>query len=425
MSGTRFAFEADKSTVVGAIEELLTGDVNAGASSITVDTTRLADNGASLSIGEYVLRDNSGTGGVANSEIINVTVIGTLGATCVLTITPTVGAYAAAAGASILTPGHEMVLTSADFNCRLRGISLTPKWDEDDANSKFATGDHGEDQSIAGARTGEISFSEKIAVPNYSDLSAMPVYAKFLRGLGMEIVLYPTHGIEFMPMASADNTTMTLWFIYKENAALPRATAFCFAGCKGTGDISAAGIGKPYMIMGKFSGKYTRTTDLTNAQILVLTAPETTLPEKMLSNNVAISFSGVTATNLYISQFKLDLGNEVTGLINQGDSTGYDYFSVVTRKPRFTVDPIMKLKANDDFDSTVTNEVTGTIQVTSALASPHITINVPSAQLVSPAIAAREGYVSQNRTYRCLRNTGATLSLPVEAAWSMLFGTRS
>jgi hypothetical protein len=423
MAGTRFAFEADKSIVVGRVEELLTGDLSSGDVSINVDTTQLVDNGSSLLPGEYVLRDNSGAAGMPNSEIITVTAVGAPGVACPLTVNATVNAYTAAAGASILVPGHEMKLTSADFNCRLRGISCTPKWDEDDANSKFATGDHGEDESIAGARQGEISFAEKIAVPNPADLSTQPVWEKFMRGMGCEVVVYATHGREYFPMQSADNTTMTLWHIYKENAAQPRGLALCFSGCKGSGDKGAAGIGKPYMMNFKFTGKYTRTLDLTTAQILVLTAPETALPEKMLSNNVGINFG--SANNLYISQFKLDFGNEVQPLINQGDLTGYDYFGIVTRKPRFTCDPIMKLRANEDFDTEVSSETTGTIQVTSALATPHITINIPNAQLITPAIAAREGYVSQNRTYRCLRNTGAALSLPVEATWSILLGSRS
>lgn len=428
MACGHFAFEADKSIVIGAVEELLTGDVSNGALSITVDTTRMVDNGASLEIGEFVLRDTGGTPGYPNAEIINVTNIGTLGGSCVLTCDEIVGDYLESAGASLLTPGHEMALVNADFNCRLRGLSLTPKWDEDDANSKYATGDHGEDESISGARSGEISFSDKIAVPDVTDLSKMPVYAKFLRGMGMEIVKHVDPclaglGLEFLPMASADNTAMTIWHIYKENAAMPRGLAFCFSGCKGTGDIGAAGIGKPYLLNGKFSGKYTRTVDLTNAQILELTAPETTLPEKMLSNLVNINFG--SANELFISTWKLDFGNEVQPLINQAEATGYDYFGIVTRKPRFTCDPIQKLLANENFDNLVSNETTGTIQITSAISLPHITINIPKAQLVTPAMAAREGYVAQNRTYRCLRNNNVALELPEEACWSILFGVRA
>ena len=426
-----FAFLVDKTFVVGRVEELVLGaDVASGATSITIDTAQFQDGGTAFSAalpGEFVIRDTTGAAGSPNAEIITISAYNPCTQAITCSAIQAASGYKKASGASILTPGYEMALVNADFNCRLRGVSCAPKIEEDDANSKYATGDHGEDPSVSGARSIEISFSDKIALPSLTDFSTMPVWEKFKRGMGCEVVVYPTHGREYFPMASADNTTMTLWYIYIENAAKPRATAFASSGCKGTGDDGAAGIGKPYMLNAKFTGKWTRTSDLTNAQILALTSPETGNPEKMLSNSVTTNFG--SANVMAISQFKIDFGNTVQPLVNQADPTGYDYYSITDRKPRLTCDPIMKQLANENFDSLVAGQTVGTIQIMSALVSPHITFNMPVCQLETPAQSAQGMYVSQNRTYRLLRNVNATggqnLSLPAEAAWSMLVGTRS
>jgi hypothetical protein len=79
-------------------------------------------------------------------------------------------------------------------------------------------------------------------------------------------------------------------------------------------------------------------------------------------------------------------------------------------------------------DYVVSNEISGTVTVCSALASPHITIEVPNAQLLSPAIASREGYVNTNRIYRAMRNnlgTAKDAALPDQTLYSVLIGARA
>jgi hypothetical protein len=66
--------------------------------------------------------------------------------------------------ASILTPGIRQTFTAADFNARLRALTMAPAIAPDGEAEKFATGDHRKDFSIMGVRSGVVGFSDKVAV---------------------------------------------------------------------------------------------------------------------------------------------------------------------------------------------------------------------------------------------------------------------
>jgi hypothetical protein len=96
--------------------------------------------------------------------------------------------YSVANQASILLPGVEMAITSADFNCRFKTLTDAPKIDMDDEASRFATGDEGRDRAIAGARSGEITFTEKLAWAG--NVYTVPVWNKILRTQGHVLRMY-------------------------------------------------------------------------------------------------------------------------------------------------------------------------------------------------------------------------------------------
>ena len=158
----------------------------------------------------YLLMDDTftvGANGVPNAEWITVTnisslvialntdgigysVTGTLGFTGDGTGGGTVNAYSKEQNSRILTPGQEKVILSADFNCRFKTLTDAPKIDVDDEAERFATGDEGRDQSIPGARSGEITFTEKLAWAG--SVSTRPVWEKLMLSMGH---LAKTYGI--------------------------------------------------------------------------------------------------------------------------------------------------------------------------------------------------------------------------------------
>ena len=444
-----------KTAIIGTEEALITTDVAPSDTSIHVSGKYMTQTPFTANQ-IYVLRDNtfaSGTNGAPNAERVMVTSVAGLTAVALgdgigYTVSGTVtvlgwsqssgwsggavGTYTIANGGSILTPGQEMALQSADFNCRFKTLTDAPKVEFDDESSRFATGDEGRDVAIAGARSAEINFTEKFAWGGA--VSTVPVWAKLMRSMGHLVRKWTTTGIEILPHTNANEITSTIWVISQENGMAPTSTIYRYAGCHGGNgcSISAGKIGDPYMLTGKYSGAYIGTTEISAANARVLTSPETSIPEILLNNTLTVParvIGSTTTKNIEISQFSLDFGGVVNPFIDQSTSTGYAYYVTSDRDPKFTCNPYHTRKTSDDVDYIVTNQTAGEITLKSAPTSPHITIYIPNAQLLSPAIASREGYVNTNRTYKCNRNnltgTAVDSSIPDYAMYSILIGARA
>jgi hypothetical protein len=186
------------------------------------------------------------------------------------------------------------------------------------------------------------------------------------------------------------------------------------------------------MMTMKLSAAYIGTMEISLANARVLTSPDTTSPEVLLSNTVTVPArvnGSTTSKEIDISQFSLDFGGVINPFIDQSTATGNAYYVTQDRDPRLSVNPYHVRKSVDDVDYVVTNMTAGAATVKSALSYPHITIEVPNAQLMSPALASREGYINTNRVYRCMRNnlgSGAVDSnLPDGAMYSILIGSRA
>jgi hypothetical protein len=502
-----YPYLTDKVILVGKIEEQLIPSISAAATSIPLPssvTVNPTTTWATSLPRDFTIQDGVSVERVTISGITGSS--GSYAATC----SALVNSYNAPL-ASILTPGVAQTLTSADFNCRMRNVKVAPKIDPDGESEKFQTGDHGRDQSIMGAQSGTISFSEKVAVNlsagtgaevditaaagvitavtatptsghagtgyvagdllnvggaglgaviqvasvvagtgavsafstspiaggagyttgtgNVTSNNVTPVWAKFMRGCGHFVKTYTTKGIGFQPLASTDDVTMTIGVIQIQGGAAPKGLMMLFSGCKGDGSIGAEGIGKPYTFQATFTGKYVSQTDVTNANLLTLTLPETALPEKMLSNVVQTTvLSTSTILPVQISKWNLAFGNKTDFIDNQADATGYYFWERTSQDPKITLDPLLLQVSQEDLKNNIQNEQLVDIQIESALTAPHITIEVPNAQLMSPSYDARNNQVATSRTYRALRNnlgSGAAQSaIPDECMYEILIGSR-
>jgi hypothetical protein len=479
--------------------------INNGGTGYTTGTAQLTDpmpSWATKFPEEFVIQD------MANRERLLFTGIeATAGVYSAVASTNLVNSYAVPF-ASILTPGAVQILTSEDFNVRLRALTMAPTIVTDGEAEKFATGDHRKDFSIMGMRTGTIGFQDKVAVNlfpgtgltlditavagaitvavihtagtgyNVGDLVTvaggvdgvvkiktvnvntgavtaidiianagsgyttttneattiihqLPTWGKFAVGMGMLPKKYTTTGMGLVGgLNAADDITMTLGVCFVQGGGNPAGQMFLFSGCKGDGDISADGLGKPWVLKGNFTGKFLSETDLTNSQIYQLTTPETALPEKMLSNLVNTTPVGsANAVPLRVTKFSLAFGNKVGQVPNQEDPTGIAYFMITERDPKVSIDPLLKPVREEDIFNNVNNEQSVGIIVQSALIAPKMTLEAPRSQLMYPTIGNKDGIVDTTRTYRCLGNDlGSGSAQPLmtfESSYEILIGTRS
>lgn len=322
------------------------------------------------------------------------------------------------------SPGVMETPTASDFNARLRNIEITPNIEWADDASKFANGSHGEDEDIAGAQSASISFQIRMGIGD--TITAAPNYAKYLNACGLSDVAYSA-GRCFRPLKAFDVKTLTIWvYDIETGGATPGGLLYKFAGCMGNVVIGQDGIGKPLVGTFTFTGKCIDIVDVAYAAIPEGMDFDQAHPEKAL--NQTLTFGAVAQK---VSSWSLDVGNEVSPLINQGDITGYDYYQITNRKPRLSANPIMTSVATEDVWGNAVSGLTGTqaIFVTGmGLTGGNIGLKIPKAQRVQNNVANREGIMSWDSQWRLLANgwTGALAdsTQQAESTFEILYGAR-
>ena len=313
--------------------------------------------------------------------------------------------------------GTAETLADADFDLRLHDINLSVNMEIDDEGSKHATGDHTESESIPTVKYGTVSFWHYMAWGGA--VATAPNWNKLQYGCGAVETAYGAAGIEWNPESSYDVKPLTMFLYRKERGGTPAALTFELAGAMGNCKISADATGAPIKCMYEFTGKLIEIDTTANGSLLELTSPDTTISEKLIGCPFSIG-----GTNLSISSFELDYGNVIEGQTNQDDAsnTGYDYFAIVDRKPRFSCNPYQKLASAFDVHDIYTNATVGAISLATSDSSPHFTLSVPRAQMMPPTNGTREGSGSWELMYKCLRNTAGADAVDVERTWTLLQG---
>ncbi|RPH42665.1 MAG: hypothetical protein EHM87_16130 [Burkholderiales bacterium] len=322
--------------------------------------------------------------------------------------------------------GTMETLTSADFDVRIRNPEVTATVEVDDEASKWARGNHGEDEVITGSQMGQITFSTRLT--KGATVSTKPSWFKFAEGCGCLPVQYASAGWGLQPRKQNDEKTMTIWvFDVRRGGTAPTAVAYKFAGCMGNMTIAAAGVGKPWMVNFTFTGKLTDIDmNIANASILEAIVAENTCAEKFIN---ASAYLGSNSEK--VSQFSFDIGNEIQPIINQADATGFAYHAITSRKPRLSLNPLMD---THDIYGELVYGTTGCptsypCMVGNTGANGAISLHIPKGQVISAAVANREGLVGWDVNVKALANgvTGAVASgdLQPEVTWEILQGKRS
>jgi hypothetical protein len=316
------------------------------------------------------------------------------------------------------TPGTAVTPVSADFNTRFYEVEFTPNLPVDDENSKFGTGDHGEDEAIPGSQAASVRLRTKVSWGGSAIVE--PDWWKLLRACGQVPDVYGAVGIGAQPRAAGDDTTYTCWVIDIIRGASPTAIAYKLAGCMGDGALYADGIGKPWMAEATLQGKLIEIATLANVDIPVLTSPDTTLPETLCANTVTMH-----AKTKKITSFRMSFGNDVQPQYNQLDARCIDFFGIVARRPRLQMNPLAVTLSGDTDSENILANFLAVTSTAGSIVGAHHTLHFPKPQILTLAQAMREGLVGYDLNYKLLRNAGADAVLPDECAWEFLQGARA
>ena len=322
------------------------------------------------------------------------------------------------AGKDETNKGEYITMSDADFDVRIRNIEITPTIEADDENSKHATGDHGEDNSIMGAQSATIAFAIRAAWGG--DATTEPNWLKFAKACGCKATQTDsTSGVKIEPVKEYDGESMSIQVMDIQRGADASAIAYRFAGCMGNMVLAADGVGKPWMATFTYTGKIDSVTDVAAADILAITGASTVVGEKLL--NAPVTLGGTAGQQ--ISSFALDIGNDEQPEIDQSDPTGYKQYNIVARRPRLSVNPLQQLTSAHDIYTQTKDATTGACSIaTSSAAAPHFTITVPVGQSLAPALAAREGLLGWALNYKAMRNGTSDTSVSAECGWQLLQG---
>jgi hypothetical protein len=310
-----------------------------------------------------------------------------------------VSAFRVLAGKLESTPGSAETIADADFNVRVWEPTvgaLDVPMDMDP--SKYSTGDFGLGEAIPGPTSATVSFNCKAV--NSSGLLA-PNWTKFMNGCGVSgVVASGTwgSGLALFPSKYLAEQSMTLGVYELERGVNPSGVQFEFAGAMGNATISTEGTGKPYVVGFEFTGGLNDITDVVEADIPVLTSPETTIPDRFLNGSGTIDGEVVC-----ISTMEFNLGNTISPVQCVGAESGYGKFAITAMDPSITINPTLMRQSDFAFWDNFTQ---GTIQAL-VIETEQFRLEIPRAQITSASIQDDDGIVRTSLTYRALRPTTA------------------
>ena len=311
------------------------------------------------------------------------------------------------------TAGTPETITSSDFDVRMYEPEFTPDIQGGDEDSKYVTGDYGEDIAISGIKGATFTSMTKLSSAG-AGLDSAPKWGKLAETCGLVGTSYAGTGYGYEPLQSGDKQTSTFHKIGISDDGTPVGLQSSTAGVMGNLTISAEGVGSPLKLNYDFKGKFSGITDIANGSIPSLTSPDTTVGAKFL-NGTTIAIFG---QSLCVQSFSLNIGNTIEYLQCPSESEGILYSSIVNRQPRMEMTVIAPTRGVFDPFFEITNEQEDSI----ILGFGDWTLEIPRAQILSYSESDANGKLAYDLTIKLNRNNGADATMQDESTFRLLQG---
>ena len=336
------------------------------------------------------------------------------------------------------TAGIAETLAGTDGDVRVRSVELsTLQVEFDDESSKYLTGDHTGDESIAGVARGVIDFTIKMAMGEMvfatsGAITSTPKlpYGKYLESAGFTVSGVPATDYavndgywELLPEKEADELTSTIALYDIETGASGVGIEYKLAGCVGTFKLGVESTGKPFMGSFSMQGKVSDVTNVIHANIPTFSddAVLSTLADPMLNTIVRITelnqdgstLVGATPYNMCLSSFELDSGLTIAEIMCQSDAYGIKNNVITKRSPRITCAPQLSSLNEFNFWTAMTAMKMYKMEILAykdaAKTIPVLSVIAPRCQLIQANGSDDNGFRRLDMNFRPLRNLqGAT-----------------
>lgn len=292
------------------------------------------------------------------------------------------------------SPYTAETLAAGDYNVPAVEISYDPSIAM--LARKLARGDMSKDVSIAGKRSGNITF--KIHLAWQGSATVAPSYFKCLQACGL-LQTTPASNVVLTTNAACSKVPATIEIVEKDEGASPTQVVVKFRGCMGNAKFEVGNVGEPVAVTFEFQGVLVSITDRAFGSILTPTGFDTALPDAVLSASVKV-FGEVQTCN----KITIDLGNKIELFSDPAAAEGIQGAHVVDRNPTMDADPDLDTIANRGDYARLTGNTTGAFQMT---VGSHLTFSAPAAQLITAYKPTdREGHVVNSKHFELKRSAG-------------------
>ena len=292
------------------------------------------------------------------------------------------------------TPYVAETLSAADYNVPARDIQIDPTIAM--YARKLARGDMSKDPSIAGKKSGKITFKVDLAAA--ATVTTPPTYFKCLQGCAMKQVIGGST-VTLTTDASMTKTPLTFEYVLKDEGASPSQLVMKLRGCMGNAKLVMNNVGEPVCIEFEFTGVLVSAADRAFGSIMTPTGFDTALPQAVLS--ASIKTYGEAQV---LSKVTINIGNKVELFTDPSQPEGFQGAHVVDRSPTLETDQDFTLIATNGDYARMTGSVTGSFAMD---AGSHFNISAPAVQINKAyKPSEREGHVVNAHSYELKRNTG-------------------
>ena len=311
-----------------------------------------------------------------------------------------------------VTAGTVVTLADADRNGRYFEISGNPEWETTDF--EYSSNGYNGSVGIAGKAAHPVTFSGYLC-PSSTPATVEPNNWGPMKHCGFAAVTYGVTGVALQDLPTADKSTCTIERGFVARGAAPVGAKDVIGGAYGNVEISAT-AGQPIKLAYSFQGKHVSNDDLTNGEILVLTAPDTSVPPALIGATTTLG-----GVSICLKSFTYNMNNAISSEDCAGEDTGILYFKKDGAKPSCTISFIMPTIAEYDARAKWSSETAEELVIVVG----DFTITVPQLQLTSAPKEDTSGTVTYNGTFNALRNGGANANLDDEASIEILQGARA